>query len=233
MSLIVAMHLGNFAVIAADRRVVSQYGNSLVVDHDNAEKIVYAGMGFVSGSGIIELLDSVIEAFLNTKITHTDQILQIITEERKKFLSRHFANQEWAKQQIQKTGWMFTYPTVIDDHATVRIAMLHGSWDSDDLGLLCKGMAKVFAPVDGTGEEAQRLSDILTKHLKTTDELPDLSESISYHIPFLQTLFNLASESYDSVSKSFHIAVHTNDGRMLISSKISTSSGNVTFEAKP
>ena len=191
MSLIAGLHLGNFAVIAADKRLMSMYGHTLIVDHDEAEKIINTGLGYVSGSGIVELLDFVKEALANTEITHTDQILAIVARERDRFRSVHSANPEWAEQQVKKTGWMFTYMTEADGEAALRVALVHGAWNDDEIGLLYKGTARVLVPIDGTAEEAQRLSDMLTQNLKTTDELPNLVESISYHVPLLRSCLSM------------------------------------------
>lgn len=230
MSLIAGLHFGNFALIAADKREMSIYGDILVPAHDEAEKIINAELGYVTGSGIVELLHPVKDALANTEITHTDQILAIIAKERERFRFEHSTDSEWAEEQIKKTGWLFTYMTEDDGQATVRIAMVHGAWNGDGIELLYKGAAKVLVPIDGTGEEAQRLSDILAQNLKTTDELPDLSESIGYHIPLLQTVFKYSSEICDSVSESFHVAVHTNDGQMMVSKEIYADTTNVQFE---
>jgi len=230
MSLIAGLHFGNFALIAADKREVSIYGDKLVPIHDEAEKIINAGLGFVTGSGIVELLHAVKDALANTEITHTDQILAIIAKEKERFRSVHSTHSEWAEEQIEKTGWLFTYMTEADRQATVRVAMVHGAWNEEGIHLLYKGAAKVLVPIDGTAEEAQRLSGILAQNLKTTDELPDFSESIGYHIPLLQAVFKYSSEICDSVSEIFHVAVHTNDGQMLVSNEISAGTTNVQFE---
>lgn len=229
MSLIAGLHLGNFALIAADKRVMNIIGDKLVIAHNKAEKIVSSGLGYVSGSGIVELLDFVKEAISNTEITHTDQILAIIASERERFRSLHSDDSEWAGLQVQKTGWLFTYNAEDGCNSTVRIALAHGAWDDDKIHLLHKGAASVIVPINGTGEESQRLSDILTQNLKTTDELPDFTENISYHVHYLQSLFKHVSETCESVSECFHIAVHKKDGDMLISKEITTSSSCVNF----
>jgi len=230
MSLIAGLHLGDFVLIAADKRVVNFYGNTLVPDHDEAEKIIDAGLGYVTGSGIVELLQYVEEAIANNEITHIDQILEIVAKERERFRSAHSDDHEWAEAQIRKTGWMFTYMTEEDGQVAVRIAIVHGSWNDDGIRLLYKGTAMVLVPFDGSPEEAQRLSDILTKNLKTTDELSDFAESASYHIPILQEVFKYASRSCSSVSENFHVAVHSTDGQMLISNEVSGSTTNVQLK---
>lgn len=230
MSLIAGLHLGNFALIAADKREMSIHGDLLVPAHDEAEKIINAGLGYVTGSGIVELLHPVKDALTNTEITHTDQILAIIAKERGRFRTAHSTDSEWAEEQIKKTGWLFTYMTEADGQAMVRVAMVHGAWNGDAIRLLYKGAAKVLVPIDGTAEETQRLSDILAQNLKTTDELTDFSESIGYHIPLLQEVFKYSSEICGSVSEIFHVAVHTNDGKMLVSKEISAGTTNVQFE---
>ena len=230
MSLVVGLHLGNLAIIAADKRVVSMYGQTMIVDHDEAEKIINAGIGYVSGSGIVELLDLVKEALADIEITHTDQIRAIISRERDRFRSVHSANPEWAEQQIKKTGWMFTYMTEAGGETVLRVALVHGAWNDDEIGLLYKGTAKVLVPVDGTAEEAQRLSDMLTQNLKTTDELPNLVASISYHVPLLRVVFKYASEICETASETFHVAVHGSDSQMLISKEILASTVSVQFE---
>ncbi|MCX7109050.1 MAG: hypothetical protein NTX45_02760 [Proteobacteria bacterium] len=123
MSLIAGLHLGNFALIASDKREMTINGDTLVFDHDEAEKIINAGLGYISGSGIVELLNSVKVALVNTEITHTDEILDIIKSARECFRLMHYTNLEWAEKQIKKTGWNFTYITEENGQPTVRVAI--------------------------------------------------------------------------------------------------------------
>lgn len=230
MSLIAGLHLGDFALIAADKREMSISGDILIPDNDLAKKIINTEQGYVTGSGIVELLHPVKESLVNTNITSTDQVIEIINNGRNSFRATHSANSEWAEDQIKKTGWLFTYITEDKGQFDVRIAMVHGSWIEEKIRLLYKGSAMVIAPVDGTDEEAQRLSEILTKELKTTDELPDHSNSIAYHVPLLQSIFKHVSEICDSVSESFHVAVHTSYAQMMISKEISAYTTKLQFE---
>lgn len=232
MSLIIGLHLGNIVLLAADKRVMDLYGNRFVFNNDEHEKIIDAGLGYVTGSGVIELLDNVKDSLANADITNTNQIMEIINREKERFLYSHWAGPEWAAEQIKKTGWMFTYSTKSDSQTAIRIGMVHGSWNDDLIRLLHKGTAMVFVPIDGNGEESERLSEILTQSIKTTNVLTELTEIIPYHVRLLQPIFEHVSDICPSVSKAFHVAVHTNDGMMIVSEEISPDTTNIQFSGK-
>jgi hypothetical protein len=224
------MHLGDFAIIAADKRELAILGNTFIPAHDEANKIINAGIGYITGSGIVELLDSAKQLIASNKITHTDQIVSIINSSKQQFRSRNTHAIDWADDQIQKTGWMFTYLTEEYEQRIVRIAMVHGAWEGDGIRHLLKGNAKVLVPIDGSADESRRLSEILMENLKTTDEVSDFSKNVSFHIPLLQEIFEYSAERCESVSESFHIAVHTKNGDMLCSKEISKTTSKIEFE---
>ncbi|PKN86879.1 MAG: hypothetical protein CVU51_06470 [Deltaproteobacteria bacterium HGW-Deltaproteobacteria-1] len=230
MSLIAGMHLGDFALIAADKREMAILGNTLIPAHDDANKIINAGIGYITGSGIVELLDTAKQLIASNEITHTDQIVSIINSSKQQFRSRHANAVDWADDQIQKTGWMFTYLTEEYEQQIVRIAMVHGAWKDDRLRILLKGNAKVLVPIDGSADESERFSKILMDNLKTTDEVSDFSKNVSFHIPLLQEIFKYSSEQCESVSESFHIAVQMKNGDMLCSKEILRTTSKIEFE---
>ena len=83
MSLVIAMHSNEFSIIAADKRTVFAIDAQIVHKNDDSEKIYKTGLGLITGCGYIELLDAVKHRIANTPITNTDQIVDIIINERK------------------------------------------------------------------------------------------------------------------------------------------------------
>ena len=221
MSLIAGMHLGEFVLIAADKREMAILdNNTLIPIHDNAYKIINSGLGYITGCGVVELLDSAKQLIASNDITHTDQIISIINSSRQQFRSRHIQAIDWANNQIQKTGWMFTYLTTEYDQPIVRIAMVHGAWKEDGLRILPKGNAKILVPIDGNADESEYLSNCLMENMKISGELSDFSESINFHVALLQEIFEYAAKRCESVSESFNIAVHMKNGDRLHSKDI-------------
>ena len=120
--------------------------------------------------------------------------------------------------------------TEVDSRSLIRVGMVHGAWPPDGIRILFEGRAKVFVPIDGTSGEAEHLSSILTQNLKTSKEIQNISENISYHIMLLKSIFKYASENYNSVSENFQVAVHTNKGEMLVTHDISDNTTIIEYE---
>jgi hypothetical protein len=229
MTLVAGLHLGELVIIAADKREVKMRDNVIISKNDNVEKIISAGIGLITGSGFVNLLQSVKEDIKNSTITDTDQIFDIIQRRREELRSYSLGDKEVTEADIRQTGWLFSYRTVDDNNLPLlRLAIIHQSL-GDTIGLYEEGKATAIAPFDSNEEEVKRLSENLTKQLKTTKKIPDLSDTLNYHIPLLQQLFLQVAEVCESVCEEFNIGITTIDGTQMISDTIDSSSTSTEF----
>ena len=207
--------------------VTKNENGEFIILSDDEEKIIDAGIGYITGSGCVELLDPVKYTIKGTKITHTDQILKIISEE-KEYFSASAVFGDLTSEILGMTGWFFTYRTIIDNEPEIRIALCHPSLGRD-IGLILKGNAKFIIPVGSREDPILRVSDLVKQHLKTTDVIPDPIKCLEYHIPILSEVYSFISETCETVSNSFNIGVIFKDGTMLLSTEIGPSSSSISF----
>ena len=53
MTLLVTIHLDDFAIIASDKKEVIKLNDVVIPHHENAEKIIGTGIGLITGSGYL------------------------------------------------------------------------------------------------------------------------------------------------------------------------------------
>ncbi|RII26963.1 MAG: hypothetical protein CXR30_16195 [Geobacter sp.] len=228
MSLVAGIHLGDIALLVADRRVVTKNElGEIIILSDDHKKIIDTGIGYITGSGCVELLDPVKYAIQDSNITHTDQILNIISEE-KEYFRECAVFGDLTDEIIGMTGWLFTYRTIIEDKPEIRVALCHPSLGKE-MGLILKGKANFIIPVGSPEDPILRVSDLVNKHIKTSDDITDPMKCLEYHIPILREVYSFVSECCKTVSETFNIGVVFKDGTMMHSTEIGPSSNNITF----
>ena len=129
MTLIAGMHLGEYVIVASDKKEVAQVNGIVVPLHEEANKIINTDMGLVTGSGYADLLTRVKNRIALNQICHTDEILNIIKKEREAIAQNLACFDEAAKKILFHTGWIFSYRTIIHDETRIRLAVYHPSID--------------------------------------------------------------------------------------------------------
>ncbi|MFK5913600.1 MAG: hypothetical protein QM484_04425, partial [Woeseiaceae bacterium] len=71
MTLLVAINLGDYAIIAADKKEVVIFDDCILPVHESANKVVDVGIGLMTGSGYVKLLESVKTAIKEQNIDNT------------------------------------------------------------------------------------------------------------------------------------------------------------------
>jgi len=194
---------------------VTYFGDEMIVLSDESEKILDVGIGHVTGSGYVPLLDSVKCAMRKATIDHTDQILQIINNERAA-LRNEAIDKEAADEYIRITGWLFTYRTFAEGRQRLRVRITHPSFGDDTGFLEVSNAAKLIGPKDCDPRDVARISAWLNANLKLTCDIPDYLESVKYHVPYLAACFSDIADHCKSVSEAFDVAIMRADGARAI-----------------
>jgi len=121
MTLLVAINLGGLAIIAADKKEVLIQDGEIYPLHESAEKIIDTGIGLITGSGYVSLLHDVKTEVSNETISNTDQILSIILRNREAIQRNLFLNENQKSQLLDKTGWLLSYRTIVDELPKLRV----------------------------------------------------------------------------------------------------------------
>ena len=193
---------------------------------DDSEKIQKTKIGIITGAGSLELLEIVKERMKREPVTHTNQIIDMIKEARTDYRRRFWLT---AARDIEMTGWIFTYTTLVENEPKLRVGIVHPSI-GDVLGLYEINHPALICPVEATRGEANAISDFLLKAIKPSKEFATSSESIQYHWSIIATLIRKIQPTHPSMSPYSQIGIHTLDGQTGISPIVKDDESNITIE---
>lgn len=82
MTIALGINFGDYVLLVADTRTIFGWPNHIVSYTDESKKIQKTSFGLITGAGRTNLLDSVKNRLAKQEITNTNQIFEIIKEER-------------------------------------------------------------------------------------------------------------------------------------------------------
>lgn len=160
MTCILIAHLGSEVVIATDKRVVSIFEDGTrIPSGDEEEKIVRTGVGVVTGSGAVAMLEPVKSALSEKDFASTDDVLELILKTRRNYVLANKSSPR-LEADLAETSWVLTYPTVEGTRAVTRVVFYHQSVSADRLAIVGEGRVMCF-PAGFTHEQAQALQSQL------------------------------------------------------------------------
>lgn len=215
MTLLIGANFGSYGIIAADKKEVDFSDGEIISSHENASKIVETGIGLMTGSGYVSLLDNVKSGVASSSIVHTDDILSIITRERdlaKIELSSYALGQEL----LQTTSWLFSYITGDQGTPMLRIAMYQAPFSEIYFSTVERDKAIVVPPSDFTQSEAQSLEDGVNDHVKSLANLRDAQQNLSHNLSVVISTMDQVSQNSQMVSRSCDIGIIFDNGKMAV-----------------
>jgi len=201
MTMIVGMSLGDYVLVASDRRQVCVVNGEVHhVESDSVNKIIECPIGFITGSGYVPLLNEFKNELKSRSIGNTDEILEIAKE-----VSNRVPPEldSWEKQ----TNWMFTYVASNETGNTPRIAIIEAKSYSA-IRILDDMSATIWAKLPDLGVKIKELNG----QLKPADQFSSIEESASYHVSLLKELFEYGEKFDPTVCSSFDACLQLKDG---------------------
>ena len=242
MTIAMGINFGTYVLLAADTRVALSNGDRSTTPYykDDYVKIHETTMGLITGVGIRKLLSQVEGRLQKEKVTDTDQILNIIKEEKLHY-QRLFSetNEQYIeriKQEIELTSWIFSYGTGGNRNPKLKLGIIHPTV-GDDLVICQENVPTVIWPFGVTEEIATSISDVLKRNIKPFNQFGTfsertLSESIGYNSTIIAAMMRTMHLEFPSISPSFRIGVHTLYGSMGISSIMKETDTSVSITLK-
>jgi len=212
MTIALGINFGDYVFLAADTRTTFGWVNHIVSYTDESEKIQKTSFGLITGAGRTNLLDSVKNRLAKQEITNTDQIFEIIKEERLNLLGRLLITEN----NIALTGWVYSYITILNDAPKLRLDVVHPSL-GEGLARWEENKAAIICPHEASKEEADEIIAILNEVIKPSTEFATVEESYRYHGQIIGALIRQIQPKYPSVSRCYQIGIHKLDGSMGIS----------------
>jgi len=197
MTMIIALHLGAYVIVAADKRETYQVNGEVVsILSDDVQKLIEWHGGVATGSGYVPLLSDFKVRLSKSDVSSTNQIIEIARE---CFLGLPQEQAGW----IKYTNWLFTYTTDAPQGLVTRVAFIKSA-SPESIGVLEEGRSLIWARMPDFESQLSRLNSLL----RPERDLSNLRESLNYHLDVLVHLYSYVATVNSSVSAQFECFVH-------------------------
>jgi hypothetical protein len=199
--MIVGINLVDYVLVAADKREVLLVDRN--VDHvisDSANKIIDWHSGYITGSGYVLVLNELKEAVSNSKISHTNEIIELAVG-----ICKSFANGD--SLFLESSNWMFTYVTDTDTGNKPRIGIVNAKAPAE-LRVLDDMTSTIWAKIPDLDSAISELNN----KLKEPNEFSNVEESITYHVSLLNEIFTNGAMYDETVCSKYDCCIQLKDG---------------------
>lgn len=204
VTMIIAVNLGEYAVLAADKRTVMLGDDGLIsyIVSDDTKKIVDCKSFGVTGTGFAEVLDDYKSMVSKANVNSSDSFTFLAEK-------AYFKNLKTHNYDLSKTKYVIAYKAELNNFPFIRVAMIEADSPNniiiaDDVIILC----------EMTKEENNTLRSFLKENLKVPSERVAndpklLSENIEYNKSLILKIFKSVSRPDNAVSQSMDFFVLT------------------------
>jgi hypothetical protein len=213
LTIAIGINAGLYAILAADTRVTYFSPKSSFYD-DNKSKVHKTSTGLITGAGFVPLLDLVNSRLAIETITNTNTILSIIKEAREE-IRQSWKHYSLIDDSIAKTGWIFSYYTLLNEISTLQLGVYHNNLSSDDFILFGPGDPAIIYPSELIDQEVKIVRSIVDK-IDIPKDQSEIQSSIQQNVVKVVALIKILVPLCQSISNRFQIGIHMN-GQMGIS----------------
>lgn len=204
MTMLIAVNLGEYAVLAADKRTVMLGDDGLIsyVVSDDTKKIVDCKSFGVTGMGFAEVLKDYKSMVSEVNMDSYDIFTSLAGKV-------YFKNLKTRNYNLSKTKYLLAYKTELNNSPFLRVAIIEADNPNnliivDDVIILC----------EITKEENDTFRSFLKENLKVPSERVAndpklLSENMEYNRSLILKIFKSVSRPDNAVSPSMDFFVLT------------------------
>lgn len=223
MTICIAFNFEKYAILAADTRLTT--GDPPISYDDNQPKVDKTDIGLITGAGLHELLVAVKRRYDMGTVRTSIDTQRVIDEERTRLLASNRYARDTVNKWLEKTGWLFTYQTEVDNIPTLRVAIIHGSIKVADphVAVVAPNQCLIISPGDASIEESEQYRAYLCSNLRPLPPGNDASRHASYHIQLCLNLIRRASQTCRSVGPYMTYGLHILNGLVTVSERIPSS----------
>jgi hypothetical protein len=207
VTFLVAIHAGSYVLLAADKmESVRVFGRSIPL-HGAASKIVQTPLGAITGAGLVSLLDAVKTRVQAASVSHTDQVLSIIHDERARAREQGSASE----QDLAYTSWLLTYRAPVGGDIAVRCVGFLPAVEDRRFVVVEPGRVMPVFPLDTPPETVEQVTSDLRSDLRVAGEGNHV-DSVRHHLGSVCRALCDVVASSSQVSTTFDFAVTTREG---------------------
>lgn len=163
-------------------------------------------IGLITGAGSVQLLDAVKNQLAAKEITNTNEMYRVIRETIHDYAELYPST---AQQELELTGWVFTYNIVVETKSKLRLYTYRPK--EDKIALMMDNKPVIINPAEANEKQARLTFDYLEQRIKPSKDFSSLSESIKYHASIILQLIQSLQPIFPSISSRLQIGVHTCD----------------------
>jgi hypothetical protein len=217
MSPLIGMHLGDYALIGSDTRVVRWQGDRIHSCDDGYGKIGKTDFGLMAGCGSVRLLQYVKKRVVTTKSSSFNHVLALITEEVSALMDDPDFKPWMMERTLEETAWMCTYVSRLKDGSPELYLAGYRISNPDEIEKAFANQAIIIHPHASDPETTAVLLERVNSEAKSLRELSDFDEHLRFHCNLIREVVWLLAEIDDTVSRTFQIGFFAVDGRTGIS----------------
>ena len=175
---------------------------------DNSSKVQKTTMGLITGAGFSPLLDGVKRKLAIEQVTDTERVLGIINEETERTLNAWRAHPQ-IESWIERTGWIFSYTTMLNDQPLLRVGVFHPSLNKEMYVTYEVGDPAIIFPVELDSGTAKVIHDLVMQRIKVPTDAAELQPSIERNSTVIGGVISELQQHCPSISRRFQIGIHS------------------------
>jgi hypothetical protein len=231
MTFLATINAKEYALIASDRMEVAGIGPFSICVSKEVTKIVSTGIGLMTGTGYVKLLDNVKVAVSNAEISHTEQIIAIIKDNCSIIRGETSYPLTDNEDLINRTAWLFTYFTHQNENNLIRVALYCPNVATEHLGLVEDFKCYAFFPSDSTEKLRESTMATLNAQVVWPNNLNNIENTLSINSSLILKLMKNVSQSSSMVTESCDIGLVFLNGDMMLARNVSIQSPKISFES--
>ncbi len=229
MTICIAMHFEQYVLFAADTRTTTSWPVAAV--DDTASTVLETDLGMVTGAGLTQVLRAVNARLVSDEVARVDDIHRIVLDEFARTKAMPWAGSSEAELEasLKRTGWFFTWMTVVDEAPVLRAGVLQGSMldDLPDDAVMYEvepDSVWLIPPAEATAEETATYLQQLEDNFRPLELFDTFEEHLKYHGDLCMAVIRDASSRFASVSAQMQVGIHPIAREVVITDRIEVDS---------
>lgn len=207
MTFLVTVSMGDCVILAADHAVLD--GGVLI--SEDARKITKTAHGYITASGLVELIEPVKMRFQAEPPETVGEMEEIIEDERLLYLARHYGSPT-AAGWVERSSWKLTFP--------MGTGVVAAFTAPEGLKGLEEGKAMFVYPETVTAVEKQAVEADIAARFKYRSKGGQTSrEDIDHNLMLIMQAADYLRVQGRPVSAGIDFAIHHRDWREELTSK--------------
>ena len=206
MTIAFGINLDSYAILAADTRTTWDIFGVPYYD-DESSKVQSTTIGLITGAGFLPLLEAVKKKLAQETITDTDRLLCIIQEETSR-IGKEWNGRSQIDTWVEKTGWIFSYYTVLNNAPRLRVGVFHPSISKEMYATFEVGKPAIIYPVELERSAVDAIHSDILKNLVIPADDSEFQKTVDRNVSVIGALIRALQPHCPSISNRLQFGIH-------------------------